>query len=91
MTVEQYDRMFKAQKGVCAICGRPPKTVRLAVDHNHKTGKVRGLLCFRCNFRIVRKWNVELLRKILFYLETSEQVSTDKQTSRPKGRGGGVV
>ena len=41
--------MLAAQRGVCAICGRPPKTRRLAVDHNHKTGRVRGLLCPWCN------------------------------------------
>lgn len=50
ITPEQYDAMFEAQGGVCYICKRPPKKERrLAVDHNHQTGKVRKLLCTRCN------------------------------------------
>lgn len=50
LTVQDYEEMFKKQNGVCAICGRPPSKNKLAVDHCHETGKVRGLLCFRCNF-----------------------------------------
>jgi len=46
---EDYKRRFKEQNGGCAICHRPPKMRRLARDHNHTTGKVRGLLCFPCN------------------------------------------
>jgi hypothetical protein len=38
LTVEEYDNKFKAQDGVCAICGRPPKKTRLHVDHKHTTG-----------------------------------------------------
>lgn len=49
LTVEQYEEMFSKQDGVCAICKQPWKTRRLAVDHCHKTGKIRGLLCGRCN------------------------------------------
>src|SRR4051794_16889408 len=46
ITVEQYDELFEAQGGCCAICGGECKTRRkLAVDHNHNTGDVRGLLC----------------------------------------------
>lgn len=60
LTVEQYDEMLLAQDGVCAIC-RKPETVTdprygqvraLAVDHNHRTGEVRALLCARCNMAI---------------------------------------
>ena len=49
ITLEQYDRMFERQNGVCAICDKPQLNKRLSVDHNHGTGKVRGLLCSRCN------------------------------------------
>ena len=49
ITLADYDRMLKAQGGGCAICGRSPKTRALDVDHSHRTGKVRGLLCHRDN------------------------------------------
>lgn len=50
LTVEQYDEMLAAQGGVCAICGRPPREdIALHVDHDHETGRVRGLTCFGCN------------------------------------------
>ena len=49
LTPEEYDEILEWQRGVCAICGRPPGRTRLAVDHNHKTGLVRGLLCWTCN------------------------------------------
>lgn len=49
LTTEQYDLMFKKQGGVCKICSRPPKRLRLSVDHDHETGRVRGLLCHPCN------------------------------------------
>ena len=56
VSLEDYARMLNEQGGVCAICGQPetakdrignPKD--LGVDHDHATGKVRGLLCARCN------------------------------------------
>lgn len=45
----RYRAMLEAQGGGCAICGSKPRTRRLHVDHDHKTGRVRGLLCFPCN------------------------------------------
>lgn len=50
ITAAEYDAMSEAQGGTCAICRRPcPTGRRLAVDHCHSTGKVRGLLCAKCN------------------------------------------
>lgn len=49
ITVEEYELTLSGQGGVCAICGNPPINRRLAVDHDHKTGETRGLLCWRCN------------------------------------------
>lgn len=50
LTEQEYDRMFTEQGGHCAICPDGPlPTRRLAVDHCHKTNRVRGLLCARCN------------------------------------------
>jgi len=49
---EEFDLMVQIQDGLCAICRRPERVerlTRLSVDHDHKTGKVRGLLCQPCN------------------------------------------
>lgn len=53
ITVEQYREMLANQGGTCAICFQINKSGRrLAVDHSHKTGEVRGLLCTNCNSAI---------------------------------------
>jgi hypothetical protein len=54
----------------CAICKKPRVAFknRLAVDHSHTTGKVRGLLCFYCNKRVLGRHTIESARKILAYL-----------------------
>ena len=44
-----YRRILARQGGRCAICRNTPRTIRFAVDHDHKTGEVRGILCKRCN------------------------------------------
>lgn len=57
LTPETYDALLEQQGGVCAICQMPERYIdartgnprRLAVDHDHQTNKVRGLLCGRCN------------------------------------------
>jgi hypothetical protein len=49
ITGDDYEALLERQGGKCAICRARPKSKRLAVDHNHKTGAVRGLLCSRCN------------------------------------------
>lgn len=49
LTAEQYQTLLARQGGKCAICRARPKSKRLAVDHDHGSGAVRGLLCSRCN------------------------------------------
>lgn len=55
LTPEQYDEMSAAQGHVCAACGEPERgrnqfgPISLAVDHDHDSGAVRGLLCGDCN------------------------------------------
>jgi len=49
ITESEYKKILAFQGGVCAICERPPKKQRLAVDHDHKSGIIRGLLCPSCN------------------------------------------
>lgn len=70
--IEEYELLFDQQGGVCAICGKPEsaryndgRVRRLAVDHNPKTGKVRGLLCYLCNRRLGffdSEWGAKALR-----------------------------
>lgn len=80
---EEYDALFQEQGGVCAICERPElvSTIRsegprrLAIDHDHKTGKVRGLLCFRCNTMLGRLLdNVCVLNRAIEYLQRAEAI-----------------
>src|SRR5690606_29139249 len=53
LSVEEFEAKLAAQGGVCAICKGPPNGKgRYHVDHCHKTGKVRGLLCHHCNLGI---------------------------------------
>lgn len=50
ITADEYDAMLERQGGVCAICKKECTSGnRLAVDHDHSTGRVRGLLCMHCN------------------------------------------
>ena len=72
LTLKQYDEIAVKQNNVCAICkqsesrkGKP----RLAVDHDHKTGKIRSLLCDRCNRLLGNaKDNISLLAEAIQYL-----------------------
>lgn len=82
ITVEDYDRMLEDQGGVCAICHKT-ETVRhnnggcvrrLAIDHCHETGEVRGLLCARCNSMLGQACNnVTTLLEAAIYLERATQ------------------
>ncbi len=78
LTEADYEAMEKSQDGLCAICRqaetfkhpRAKKVSALAIDHDHKTGKVRGLLCCRCNWILgSAEDDVNLLREAVAYLE----------------------
>lgn len=69
--LDEYDRLFNAQNGVCAIC-KEQDTQKLAIDHDHKTGDVRGLLCRACNTGIgLLKDDAQLLKSAIDYLQTN--------------------
>jgi len=51
ITLDDFHRMIEDQKNQCAICQIIPK-FKLIIDHNHETGKIRGLLCTKCNSRL---------------------------------------
>lgn len=71
LTIADYEAMMVLQKDRCAICLTRPVKARLAVDHSHASGEIRGLLCKRCNHRLLgaaldRPW---VLRRAAAYLE----------------------
>lgn len=73
----EYEEMLFKQKGGCAICKQAPGLKKLAVDHCHSTGKIRGLLCTSCNISLGGfKDNVNYLTRAIEYL--SKDYSTSK-------------
>lgn len=98
ITSDEFESLLEKQHGVCAICGEPPKPLRqgyrasLHIDHNHDTGRVRGLLCFNCNAALGNaKENPEILFKMILYLKkwsndssvsSAEKSSPDTSTSK---------
>lgn len=81
ISIDQYDVMFKSQNGCCAICGEQEKAIdkrtnkprALAVDHCHKTGKIRQLLCNRCNHVLgLIKDSITICDKVKNYLCLNE-------------------
>lgn len=76
LSVEEYDNMFKLQKGCCAVCNETQETKRLAVDHCHITGKIRQLLCTRCNILLGKTYDSEnLLLKLASYLRKHKETT----------------
>jgi hypothetical protein len=74
ITVEQYLKMEESQRGLCAICLQPPsgKRNQLFIDHDHKTGFVRGLLCNLCNSGIGKLGDtVDRLQRAIDYLKAA--------------------
>lgn len=78
--LQDYNLLFNKQNGVCAVCNsietlkhhRSQVTLDLAVDHDHKTGKIRGLLCSKCNKGIgVFSDSLDLLNKAISYLKAA--------------------
>ena len=69
LTEREVSEYLDAQDGRCLICGKPPKPGKvLHVDHNHRTGQIRGFLCVQCNVRLVAVEDREWLRNARKYL-----------------------
>lgn len=75
LTYDDFKKMVASQDGMCLICGSIPDEADrmhpiLCVDHEHKTNKIRGLLCHRCNTGIGQfNDNPELINKAILYLK----------------------
>ncbi len=87
ITFDEYEEMLLQQGGVCAICEKPEtiylreKLARMAVDHDHKTGAVRGLLCRQCNNGLgCFKDDTDIISKAIDYLATHAS-NSDKSAS----------
>jgi hypothetical protein len=81
ITVTEYNEILLSQQGVCAICSKPETSIdhrtkqirNLAVDHCHSSGKVRGLLCSRCNVAMGQlKDDITVLQSAISYLQRSD-------------------
>lgn len=77
ITLAEYETLFSQQNGLCAICAEPEKAIdhltkdirRLAVDHCHRTKKIRGLLCLACNTAIGKlRDSPELIERAASYV-----------------------
>lgn len=70
ISIEDFDALHAAQDGRCAICGVDPGEVSLHVDHCHSTGRLRALLCSRCNTALgLADDDPDRLRAMAHYLE----------------------
>ncbi len=73
ITEQEYADLLELQNGRCGVCSRKPGKARLAVDHDHETGFVRGLLCHRCNKAIgYLDDNREVAQRAVTYLMNGE-------------------
>jgi hypothetical protein len=90
LAVEDYDALLISQNGRCFACGRTPSGKRLAIDHCHKTGLVRGLLCNVCNRTLghLERDGVEVVKKLIGYLERPPAVAVIGEHYGGTGRAG---
>lgn len=77
ITVAQYEAMVVEQKNLCKVCGNPPKPgKKLVIDHDHRSGKVRNLLCDNCNLLIGHaQEDLIILEATISYLRSHDAIS----------------
>lgn len=88
ITIYQYDKIWVEQKGLCKLCGSDGlkrvshnNSVPLVIDHDHKTHKVRGLLCHTCNTAIGQlNDDPVLIKKALDYVKMDHNIPTSTET-----------
>ena len=74
MTVDEFWNMYESQEGKCAICLQDIAAENSAIDHNHDSGKIRGILCKSCNRGIgLLKDEAQVLNRAYKYLISAEE------------------
>lgn len=81
LSVEEYNVLVAMTDGLCGICRQPEvRDRRMCLDHDHKTGEIRGFLCSRCNLLLGNAGdNVEWLEKAILYLKSTKKLRTSEQ------------
>ncbi len=75
LTEVEYTKKINEQNNICAICGKKDIGKVLCVDHDHDTGKVRGLLCNNCNIGLGNfKDNIKIIQSAIVYLQKYPKV-----------------
>lgn len=73
LTLEAFEKMLEEQNFSCAACGSKQNKKRLSVDHNHITGKIRGLLCNPCNLALGNaRESIQVLKGLIEYIQKFE-------------------
>ena len=89
MSIQDYDRMLQAQGGLCKICQEPPRIRSfLVVDHCHKSGKVRALLCQPCNIALgYFQDNIPRVLAAAAYLQEHSEATPDEAVPQAEAPG----
>ena len=85
ISIESYKELLLRQNGVCGICSNGPECQKhpLSVDHDHITGRIRGILCSNCNSALgLMKENIENLKLAIKYLEEKNNGMANKFTTQ---------
>lgn len=89
ITLEQFEELLKKQNNCCAICLKHESDhkTKFHVDHNHKTGEIRGLLCNFCNRRVIgRHTNADIFERATAYLRQATGWFVPPKLKRRKKR-----
>ncbi|MEA2717977.1 MAG: hypothetical protein QOI99_2294 [Actinomycetota bacterium] len=88
VTIEQYDELLVSQGGRCAICRREPRPdSSLHLDHDHESGQLRGILCFRCNNALGDfDDDASLLHAAVRYLESYQLAEVEDEVASIRER-----
>lgn len=90
LSKEEFDEMFKCQLEMCDICetrlninASSKEDGCICIDHCHKTGKVRGIVCKRCNTAMgFFKDDIKVMKKAIHYLETSDLINNEDRINK---------